>query len=182
MAARIEHVVVLMLENRSFDHIFGFRSGVEGLKGTEVNLLDPSLPESASNPAFHVTGGASNATESGQGPGHSIAAANWQLCNNKKGPSAAFPARNNGFVKNYRAELIDECVGPGAGKQLIETGCVQEYRLTIAKAKIAERVGVTHCFFELVDLHVVSTEEAETLRKTCSLCILQETEVLPWRD
>jgi hypothetical protein len=94
----------------------------------------------------------------------------------------------SGFIHVPRGTIhrlrkaIDECVGPGAGKQLIETGCVQEYRLTIAKAKIAERVGVTHCFFELVDLHVVTTEEAETLRKTCSLCILRETEVLPWRD
>jgi phospholipase C len=110
-APRIEHVVVLMLENRSFDHVFGFRPGVEGLKGTEFNVLDPSQPESPSNPAFHVTGGASYATESGQGPGHSIAAANWQLCNNKNGPGADSPARNNGFVKNYRSELILDHVG-----------------------------------------------------------------------
>jgi hypothetical protein len=94
----------------------------------------------------------------------------------------------SGFINVPRGTIhrlrkaIDECVGPGTGKKLIETGCVQEYRLTIAKAKIAERVGVTHCFFELVDLHVVTTEEAETLRKTCSQCILRETEVLPWRD
>jgi phospholipase C len=108
---RIEHVVVLMLENRSFDHLFGFRPGVEGLKGTEFNLLDPSKPESSTNRAFHVTGGANYATESGQGPGHSIAAANDQICNNKNGPSAAFPARNNGFVKNYVLELHNDKVG-----------------------------------------------------------------------
>lgn len=100
-----------MLENRSFDHLFGFRPGVEGLKGTEFNLLDPSKPESSTNPAFHATGGANYATESGQGPGHSITASNWQLCNNKTGPSAAFPARNNGFVKNYRSELISDHIG-----------------------------------------------------------------------
>jgi phospholipase C len=28
---KIEHFVVLMLENRSFDHIFGLRHGVDGL-------------------------------------------------------------------------------------------------------------------------------------------------------
>ena len=33
----IEHVIVLILENRSFDHIFGARHGVEGLQGTETN-------------------------------------------------------------------------------------------------------------------------------------------------
>jgi phospholipase C len=40
MAAQIDHFVVLMLENRSFDHIFGYRDGVDGLKGTETGLPD----------------------------------------------------------------------------------------------------------------------------------------------
>jgi len=35
----IDHVIVLMLENRSFDHIFGFRSGINALAGNESNLL-----------------------------------------------------------------------------------------------------------------------------------------------
>ena len=43
-STRIQHVVVLMLENRSFDHIFGYRPGVNGLKGDEFNLLKPSAP------------------------------------------------------------------------------------------------------------------------------------------
>jgi hypothetical protein len=94
----------------------------------------------------------------------------------------------SGFVRVPRATIhrlrkaIDQRVGVGAGKQLIETGCVQEYRLTIAKAKIAERVGVTRCFFELVDLHVVTNAQAEILRRTCPPCILRETEELPRRD
>jgi hypothetical protein len=94
----------------------------------------------------------------------------------------------SGFIQVPRGTIhrlrkaIDECVGPGAGKQLIETGCVQEYRFTIPKAKIAERVGVTHCFFELVDLHVVTPEESETLRLTCPPCGLRENEELPRRD
>jgi phospholipase C len=51
---KIEHVVVLMLENRSFDHIFGFRAGVNGLSGNEFNLLDPSRAQGDSNPAITV--------------------------------------------------------------------------------------------------------------------------------
>ena len=39
---RIEHVVVLMLENRSFDHMLGYHAGVNGLKGNEYNLVDPT--------------------------------------------------------------------------------------------------------------------------------------------
>jgi phospholipase C len=69
MASPIEHVVVLMLENRSFDHLFGFRPGVEGLKGDEFNLLDPSRPESATNRAFPATGGAPYAIDAGEAPG-----------------------------------------------------------------------------------------------------------------
>jgi phospholipase C len=38
---KIKHVVVLMEENRPFDHIFGWRKDVNGLTGTEYNLLDP---------------------------------------------------------------------------------------------------------------------------------------------
>ncbi len=103
---RIEHIVVLMMENRSFDHIFGYRPDVAGLKGTESNLLNPAQPESPANPAFIVNNGAPWAVLAGQGPGHSLAAANVQLCNNKLGPGPASPPANNGFVSNYNTELI----------------------------------------------------------------------------
>ena len=108
LTSRIEHVVVLMMENRSFDHIFGYRPGVAGLTGTEFNLLNPTQPESAQNPSFTVNNGAPWAVLAGQGPGHSLAAANVQLCNNKlgPGPGSANPMANNGFVSNYNSELI----------------------------------------------------------------------------
>lgn len=59
---RIKHVIVLMLENRSFDHYFGFfkpatGQKVENLLGANAglsNLLDPSKPASANNPSFKV--------------------------------------------------------------------------------------------------------------------------------
>lgn len=41
MAKNIQHLVVLMLENRSFDHMFGFLKSnnypINGLDGTETN-------------------------------------------------------------------------------------------------------------------------------------------------
>lgn len=107
---KIEHIVVLMLENRSFDHIFGFRPNVNGLKGNEFNLLDPSEPESAANPAFTVDNDAPFAVLAGNGPGHSVNATNYQLVNDKAGPSAALPPSNDGFVRNYRDELIHDHV------------------------------------------------------------------------
>ncbi len=42
----VEHVVVLMLENRSYDHMLGYLGKGEGLSGDEYNLIDPSNPES----------------------------------------------------------------------------------------------------------------------------------------
>ena len=46
---RIKHVVVLMEENRPFDHFFGWSNdllGTNGLSGSEFNYVDPSNPES----------------------------------------------------------------------------------------------------------------------------------------
>jgi len=42
MANKIDHIVVLLMENRSFDHMFGFLKSanyqIDGLTGTETNL------------------------------------------------------------------------------------------------------------------------------------------------
>eukprot|EP01127_Copromyxa_protea_P000134 TRINITY_DN10132_c0_g1_i1.p1 TRINITY_DN10132_c0_g1~~TRINITY_DN10132_c0_g1_i1.p1 ORF type:complete len:655 (+),score=121.50 TRINITY_DN10132_c0_g1_i1:308-2272(+) len=40
----IKHIVVLMEENRSFDHLLGFYPGVNGLKGNEFNPFNTSDP------------------------------------------------------------------------------------------------------------------------------------------
>ena len=42
----IEHVIVLMLENRSYDHMLGYLPNGHGLTGKEFNLVDPSDPTS----------------------------------------------------------------------------------------------------------------------------------------
>jgi phospholipase C len=55
----IEHVVVLMLENRSYDHMLGYLSNGHGLAGDEFNRVDPSDPTSekvyVSNKSGYVT-------------------------------------------------------------------------------------------------------------------------------
>jgi phospholipase C len=116
---RIEHVVVLVLENRSFDHIFGFRKGVEGLTGKESNLLDPTRPQSADNPAISVAQGAPYAFEApSQGPGHSFPDANEQLTGSKNGPTRATPVANNGFASSYKRELIVDHVKSPSLRQI----------------------------------------------------------------
>jgi phospholipase C len=109
---RIEHIVVLMLENRSFDHMLGFlysdtdnRSPAgapfEGLTGTEANSdatgksvsvfrIDPS------GPAPYFAPGAN--------PGEGYSATNLQLFGADPAPVPAI-AGNGGFVTNFAATL-----------------------------------------------------------------------------
>ena len=115
----IEHVIVLMMENRSFDHIFGFRAGVNGLLGNEYNLLDPSKPPSNTNREYFVSNGAPYAVLAGQGPAHSVHATNYQLCNNVEGPGPKRRATNNGFVRNYADALHNDRV-PNPGPEVIQ--------------------------------------------------------------
>ena len=39
---RIKHVIVLMMENRPYDHLFGWSGIGDGLSGDEYNLVNPS--------------------------------------------------------------------------------------------------------------------------------------------
>ncbi|HZH78239.1 MAG TPA: alkaline phosphatase family protein, partial [Archangium sp.] len=106
MAAQIKNVFVLMLENRSFDHMLGFsgltgtdavtgeRTRLNGLSGTESNSYQGATYRVAS-PADRVMP---------VGPGHEFLDAVEQLC----GPGASYPPgsvypaiNNSGFVANY---------------------------------------------------------------------------------
>ena len=113
-SSRIKHIVVLMLENRAFDHLFGFfdpSSGhtVDNLRGgnaTLSNRLDPSQPTSNRNPDIQVSHPAPFAVHDKEGPSHSFSAVCVQLCNHTDGPSATSPVRNNGFVRSYADDLL----------------------------------------------------------------------------
>ncbi|MBS0173811.1 MAG: hypothetical protein JSR64_07235, partial [Nitrospira sp.] len=110
---RINHFVVLMLENRSFDHLFGFFEPSAGQQIDNIlsmasqpsNRLDPSKPESAGNPAFKVSQPAPFAVDDKDGPSHSFKSVNVQLTNNASGPSEDVPVLNNGFARNYADNL-----------------------------------------------------------------------------
>jgi len=45
-ASKIKHIIVVMEENRSFDHMFGYYPGVNGLTGKEGNYVNSSDPKS----------------------------------------------------------------------------------------------------------------------------------------
>ena len=106
----VQHIVQLMLENRSFDHMLGFlypeKSGpngtpFEGLTGTESNLdttgnVVTVHPIDATEPGAYFMPGAD--------PGEGYANTNSQLFGTGKPPSPPV-ATNSGFVTNFAAAI-----------------------------------------------------------------------------
>jgi phospholipase C len=106
----VQHIVQLMLENRSFDHMLGFlypnKSGpngqpFEGLLGTETNN------DASGNPVqvFQINAASAGAYfMPGADPGEGYANTNSQLFGNGKAPVPPV-ATNSGFVTNYAAAI-----------------------------------------------------------------------------
>ncbi|HXG93316.1 MAG TPA: alkaline phosphatase family protein [Blastocatellia bacterium] len=102
----IEHVFVLVLENRSFDHMLGF-SGLTGTNAvtgqqTRINGLNGTESNSYNGNTYEVSKGADNTMACG--PGHGFLDVLEQLCGQGAAykPGGSYPALNNsGFVANY---------------------------------------------------------------------------------
>jgi phospholipase C len=98
MPQDIHHIVVLMMENRSFDHMLGYLKrpdyDIDGLTGTESNPIDPQ------HPANRVTVSNDAGDILAPDPGNSFQDVNVQLFNQPSGPPPVGPA-NEGFVFSY---------------------------------------------------------------------------------
>lgn len=98
----IKHMVVLMMENRSFDHIFGLMMSadwqIDGLMGTETN------PNSAGQ-NISVTADASYTGDLTPDPGHHFPDVNMQIFGNFEG--AGVGPFMQGFVKSYETHTHD---------------------------------------------------------------------------
>src|SRR4051812_45311158 len=94
---RIRHVFVLMLENRSFDHMLGFSGipGIDGLSGGESNL------DSATGRMVRVSPDA--ALTLAADPPHEYQNVVRQLCG--AGGSYAKGVTLSGFVDSFRDAL-----------------------------------------------------------------------------
>ena len=111
--APIDCVVVLMQENRTFDHLFGRWSGAAGTgSGSYSNRPHPSLPAGPGNAAISAGQPAQFTVAQGQGPGHSLDATNVQLFTNKVvAPGTALkPVNDRGFVQDYVRTLATDGV------------------------------------------------------------------------
>src|SRR5271155_5497637 len=86
----IQCVIVLMQENRSFDHLFGNWPGVSGLaEGPFSNRPNPAAKAGAGNKAIAAGQPALFSVAQGQGPGHALDDTNVQLFTTKVVPSGA---------------------------------------------------------------------------------------------
>jgi phospholipase C len=107
---QIQHIVQLMLENRSFDHMLGFlypgKTGpngqpFEGLLGTESNTGTDGKPVTV----FQIDAGSPNAYfMPGANPGEGYANTNSQLFGRGSAPTPPI-ATNSGFVTNFDAAI-----------------------------------------------------------------------------
>src|ERR1700753_3722312 len=97
-----DHIVVLMLENRSFDHLFGHLGVGAGLSNDAVNYLHAG---DSSSQAFR-TGYGGDFTAAGEGPSHSLKETNVQLfgVTNPSDEQAADP-KMSGFVQSFATVL-----------------------------------------------------------------------------
>jgi phospholipase C len=107
--AGIDHIVVLMLENRSFDHMLGYLYSAngnvspsgqpfEGLTGNESNTDGSGTrimvyPITPSTPNAYFMPGAD--------PGEGYKATNHQLWGSGTAPASGTPATMQGFVKDF---------------------------------------------------------------------------------
>lgn len=96
----IEHVFVLMLENRSFDHMFAL-SGIPGIK-----VATPADTNTYKGQTYPFQGGAPARMPSD--PLHEFCAVLQQLCGNQNcANTTPYPARDNsGFVADYATTKV----------------------------------------------------------------------------
>jgi phospholipase C len=109
-----EHLVVLMLENRSFDHMLGFLRSptypIEGLDPTNPSTNDPA----AGNVPVRASPNAATFGDLDPDPAHDYLNVNVQIFGNKDATSTTQPMR--GFVRDYALVSNDPARSPNVMK------------------------------------------------------------------
>jgi phospholipase C len=107
---QIDHLIVLMLENRSFDHVLGLRRGVDGILDArgKPKFWNPN----AKGTKVMVSGDAPFAipTKHGQGPFHNLTDVSLQLFGSKTPKAGAVPTMS-GFLLSYLEALQHDTHG-----------------------------------------------------------------------
>ena len=106
--ALILHIVVLMLENRSFDHMLGYLGTPNGLTGAESNPVDPTSPAS---PEVPVSNAAAWTGDLDIDPSHTFEGVNVQLFGSDPAPAQPPARTNHGFVLDYARQPGNTAAG-----------------------------------------------------------------------
>jgi phospholipase C len=150
--ADIKYVVVLMLENCSFDFLLGFLKpayqgqSFEGLTGAETvpqdpltGVMDPVPVAKVSTPDIYVTP---------VDPAHELPDTTLQLYGQTTVPPSGQPV-NNGFVASYSRQKDDDgnAQGPTAGRRIM---CCVDPKLLPVQATLAKNFLVCDHWFSSV--------------------------------
>jgi phospholipase C len=113
MSKSFRHLIVLMLENRSFDHMLGFLKSdtynIEGLTGRETN---PAAREA--DPPVQVSRDAHTVHDLNPDPGHDFINVNVQIYGNREGRPGG--PTMQGFVQDYALVSNDAAHGANVMK------------------------------------------------------------------
>ena len=139
MSTQIQHLVVLMLENRSFDHLLGFlkrqNAAIDGLTGNETN--PPALE---TRPDVMVTDVAGDVRDLDPDPGHDFDNVTQQIFGSL---DTSQPATMDGFVRDYATVSKD----PIHGENIMK--CFKPQTLPVL-ATLAMQYGVCDRWFSSV--------------------------------
>lgn len=137
---KIEHVFVLMLENRSFDHMLGF----SGITGTDISGAAATIE--GINPSIHNNVNPANGSvvaancpadfllkDVDKDPGHEFKNALTQLCGKSAvyspAPGGYPPINNSGFIQNYADD------GSPTPERIMKCFCPEQLPVMNALAK-----------------------------------------------
>lgn len=140
IAQKAKHFVVLMLENRSFDHMLGFlktaNPAIDGLTGTESN------PDGVGG-TVAVTRDAGWA-DPRVDPGHEVEDVNEQIFGTRT-PAPGAPVTMSGFVTNYRGRRDTKDKEDAIPRDIMR--CFDPARTDLAIATLATEFAVCDAWF-----------------------------------
>jgi phospholipase C len=140
LKSKIDHIVVVMMENRSYDHVLGYRARPPINDGAD-GLTDPLISVIAGAGEGHVVRPLRNAsfepnvlglrTRLPKGVGHELEDVRQQLSGSIDGPAGKRINDPKGFVENFRDKKLH-------GKPEGEDGCVPGDVLGYYEKNVAE--------------------------------------------
>jgi phospholipase C len=106
LKSKIDHIVVVMMENRSYDHVLGYRAPTDGTDGLTADVVaamhEPVRPMSQA--AFHANN-LGLRTGIPVPVGHALADVKEQLAGQIPGPGSRILNDPAGFVSNFKSKL-----------------------------------------------------------------------------